>query len=226
MENGGDWGRLGRAVRDRRNRLDLTQEDVTEQGGPSHQTLRNIERGDPGPYQSRTIATLERVLGWRAGIAERIVAGTAPADGDEWLATERTSSYSELVNDGAAPTRLCRILLDAGVGTRWTPAKLERKSRGRVSAGDWQRMLDDVLHWPDQTIRSAADTLRRLGEPVTPERLERAMLADLREVLHNAQRVPDDVLSELKALIPHMTGAEKAVAIQELTQSLVADSSD
>ena len=84
MENTSpDWARLAAALRTRRERLGMTQEDVNARGGPSHQTLRLLENARPGVYQSRTFTTLEKVLGWSEGTIADILAGREWLDPDE-----------------------------------------------------------------------------------------------------------------------------------------------
>lgn len=48
-----------------------------ERGGPSHQTVRNIERGLATTYRPATFVKLDRALAWRDGTVEKILAGTA-----------------------------------------------------------------------------------------------------------------------------------------------------
>lgn len=79
------WRRLGDAVQARRHRLGMTQEAITSEGGPSHQTLRRLERGDPGPYHERTFARLEQVLDWKPGTVRAVLNGDASDDPDEWV---------------------------------------------------------------------------------------------------------------------------------------------
>lgn len=55
---------VGKIVRDRREKLGLSQEDVAANGGPSTTTLSKIENGDAGTIRARTARDLERVLGW------------------------------------------------------------------------------------------------------------------------------------------------------------------
>lgn len=80
-----DWRRLGRAILTRRNRLGLTQEDIAGEGGPSHATIRRLERGEPGPFQSRTLDRLEQVLNWKVGVIDAILRGTAGDDENAWV---------------------------------------------------------------------------------------------------------------------------------------------
>lgn len=75
-----NWERLGQAVRARRKHLGLAQVDVSAAGGPSDETLRRLERGEPGPYMRRTLASLERVLRWKPGATEAISAGEDPSE--------------------------------------------------------------------------------------------------------------------------------------------------
>ena len=56
--------------------LGLTQADVVAQGGPSAQTLRGIENGNPGHEPAAwTIAGLERVLQMPRGTYEALLDG-------------------------------------------------------------------------------------------------------------------------------------------------------
>ena len=86
MENTSqDWARLAEALRTRRERLGLSQYDIAAAGGPSHQTLRNLEQAKPAQYQSRTFSSLEKILGWGKGTIADILAGVEWVDPDEVL---------------------------------------------------------------------------------------------------------------------------------------------
>lgn len=74
-----NWERLGQVIRARRKALGLAQVDVTAAGGPSDETLRRLEHGEPGPYMRRTLAALERVLKWSPGAVKGVLAGDDPA---------------------------------------------------------------------------------------------------------------------------------------------------
>ena len=56
---------LGALIRARRKHLHLTQDEVSELGGPAAATLRKIEAGKFGELRLGTTWPLERVLGWR-----------------------------------------------------------------------------------------------------------------------------------------------------------------
>ncbi|SEM49799.1 hypothetical protein SAMN05660976_05280 [Nonomuraea pusilla] len=75
----GDWQRLGRYVRERRELLRLTQQDVTSRGGPSIATIRNIEAASRDSYRGLTYSQLENALGWEHGSVDEILRGGEPA---------------------------------------------------------------------------------------------------------------------------------------------------
>jgi hypothetical protein len=72
------WIRLGDAVRRRRERLGLTQEDVASKGGPSTATLRSIEAAAAESYRAKTLYALDEALGWIRGTAVAIAEGEVP----------------------------------------------------------------------------------------------------------------------------------------------------
>ena len=74
----GDWPRLGRYVKERREALRLTQQDVAALGGPSVATIRNIEAATNGSYRGRTYSQLEEVLKWTRGSVETVLSGGNP----------------------------------------------------------------------------------------------------------------------------------------------------
>ncbi|WP_072690973.1 helix-turn-helix domain-containing protein [Rhodococcus marinonascens] len=71
---------LGDLICRRREELSLSQEKLTELGGPSPETLRQYEIGNiPDRPQDRTLASLDRALLWRVGSARSVlVDGAAP----------------------------------------------------------------------------------------------------------------------------------------------------
>lgn len=79
MENQGSWARLGDAVRRRRDRLGVTQEDVAAKGGPSTATLRSIEAGATTSYRAKTLYSLDAALGWMRGTSIAIAEGEVPS---------------------------------------------------------------------------------------------------------------------------------------------------
>ncbi|MGI5274663.1 helix-turn-helix domain-containing protein [Nonomuraea sp. CA-218870] len=74
----GDWQRLGRYVKERREQLRLTQHAVTVRGGPSVATVRNIEAATAERYRGSTFTQLEDALGWERGSVDAILRGGDP----------------------------------------------------------------------------------------------------------------------------------------------------
>ena len=73
-----DWHHLAQQVRDRREELGLTQENLAALGGPSTATLRLIENAAARSYRAKTLRQLEAALGWQEQSARRILAGLKP----------------------------------------------------------------------------------------------------------------------------------------------------
>lgn len=87
-----DWQRLAKAVQTRRQELGVTVDQLAAQGGPSHQTLRNIERGVRSDYRRLTLTQLEQALGWKPGTAHAILGGTAGDDPEGWVRADFTGA--------------------------------------------------------------------------------------------------------------------------------------
>jgi hypothetical protein len=83
-----NWKDLADAVRTRRDHLGLRQKDMARHGGPSYETMRVIEKGEPpssGAYQSRTITGLEKALQWKPGTVQALLDGRAGDDPNMWV---------------------------------------------------------------------------------------------------------------------------------------------
>ena len=80
------WEALARAVRQRRQWLQLSHSGVARRGGPSHETIRLVETAGRPSFRDMTLAQLDRALGWKPGIAKAITTETAPADPAAWIA--------------------------------------------------------------------------------------------------------------------------------------------
>ena len=91
MANRRDWSNLGQQVRDRREELGLTQEDVAQKGGPSTATQREIERGKPMRKRPAIYRKLETVLRLREGSAMQALLGgrIEPVEDDKPAARKR-----------------------------------------------------------------------------------------------------------------------------------------
>lgn len=72
-----DIARLGRAVRDRRTELGMTQDDVGRAGGPSDVTVRGIENVTARKVYATTLGKLDTALQWEPGTAAAHLHGVA-----------------------------------------------------------------------------------------------------------------------------------------------------
>src|SRR5690349_12436922 len=70
--------RLGRLVKARRERLDLTHVQVQQAGGPSPASMQRIEQGRAGEMREATTAGIERALRWGPGSIAAVLAGGDP----------------------------------------------------------------------------------------------------------------------------------------------------
>lgn len=66
---------LAAAVTARRAELGLAQTDLADAGGPSHTTVRRIERGLG--CQARALGEIDRALSWSSGTAAGLLAAEA-----------------------------------------------------------------------------------------------------------------------------------------------------
>ncbi|WP_326603404.1 helix-turn-helix domain-containing protein [Rhodococcus sp. PD04] len=71
--------RFGRIVRERREALGMTQDDVTAAGGPSDTTQTRIERAEGSEPTATTRNRFDHALRWEPGSAARVWAGGHPA---------------------------------------------------------------------------------------------------------------------------------------------------
>lgn len=71
---------LAAAVRARRSEMGMSQVAIGAAGGPSHQTVRNIEQGTLPRRGRLTLGALDRALRWEPGSALALLElGTPPA---------------------------------------------------------------------------------------------------------------------------------------------------
>jgi transcriptional regulator with XRE-family HTH domain len=77
-----DYARLGRYVRERREQLGLTQEEVAGRGGPSTATLRLIENVTGTGYRPKSLRQLADALRWTADSPHAVLYGGEPKERD------------------------------------------------------------------------------------------------------------------------------------------------
>lgn len=146
-----DWHALAGAVRDRRFDLDLSQESLVERRGPSHQIVRNIEKGLPADYRDTTFRKLDRALDWPDGTARRILDGHPAPEGDaglDWpaLGTE--------VRRRRALMHLRQADLEARGGPgAGTVRNIEQASRASYAHRTFVQ-LETALDWPGGVVES------------------------------------------------------------------------
>lgn len=73
-----DWQGLAEAVRQRRDELGISQEEVAFAGGPSTATMYLLETAGQSRYRGKTLASLERALGWPHGTVRAILRHEPP----------------------------------------------------------------------------------------------------------------------------------------------------
>jgi hypothetical protein len=149
-----DWKRLGKAIADRRFRLDLSQEALVKRGGPSHQTVRNIERGIPAEYRATTFRKFDRALNWPDGTTRKILDDTA---------TEEDLIANVMGGTGSAS--LDRLVAGTeGEMTRgrgFTPSR-----RSGLTVGQVVDLAERGEPLPPEVVEMLRDTNRRVSETI------------------------------------------------------------
>jgi len=73
-----DYEALGRAVKERRIQLGMSQLDVSQRGGPSTTTVSRIELGRLPNISQDTLLKLDNALAWRSGSSALVLEGGKP----------------------------------------------------------------------------------------------------------------------------------------------------
>jgi transcriptional regulator with XRE-family HTH domain len=157
------WEKVGIAVRDRRTALGMTQSEVSERGGPSVETLRAIENNRAGRLSPRMRRALERVLEWKPGGIDAILAGdvptTAAAKPSEAAAVDRFALARQVVSLKEA---FAKHLDGMAADTR--NALVAEVTR---SAREAEESIVTVMPWLDDAERGQAiELLVALREPI------------------------------------------------------------
>lgn len=136
---------LAQWVRQRREELGLTQDEVAKFGGPSTATVRTIENGQAENFHRRTFAGLDQALQWQPGTASKLFNG-------EWdqprTAGQVSTSHRVETQDGPdSMDVLADEIRQARIALGWTKSKaaveagLARKTYIRIEAGEPTRHL-------------------------------------------------------------------------------------
>lgn len=153
LQQRADPASLAAAVRERRVRLgDVTQQWVTERGGPSTETQRLIEGARQGDYSHSTLRKMDRGLGWPQGTALRFLQGDVSS-------ADRQALLDSAVTDDRATVRqerTAQLPCACVVGSQaWIERELATERRintlVQVFQGEIQRLLALV-----EAIRRAA----------------------------------------------------------------------
>lgn len=71
-----DWDRLARAIRERRQVLGLTQQQLADAAGVTRTTIKNLEGArKPTKRPPASLPAVEQALGWALGSARAVLAG-------------------------------------------------------------------------------------------------------------------------------------------------------
>lgn len=72
-----DWEALAAAISGRRDKLGLSQGGLLGRGGPSRETVRQLEIGQRDDYHPSTFVKVDRALGWGDGVTRMVLTGVA-----------------------------------------------------------------------------------------------------------------------------------------------------
>ena len=154
--------RLAEACRARRETLRITQPDAAKAGRIGVSTLRQVETAtQPGGLSRKTSLGLDRALRWKAGSAQRVLAGDPhapePLDTDGWPTTS---------GDWAAyVARREREAEDAAEVAEGSRAALEMSEQIRGER-DRRRAIDELSD--GELIAELARRLAEARRPATP----------------------------------------------------------
>lgn len=107
----------GRAVKARREELEMTFAEVTRLGGPTRETMKSIEGGHPTRPYSATLSAVDKALAWTSGSSERkIDEAIDPVkleDAADWndSATQRRSDAEMFNNIAQMAARIAKETL-------------------------------------------------------------------------------------------------------------------
>lgn len=172
----GDWKRLGRYIKQRRERLRMTQQDMYAKGGPSVATIRALEGGDQAAYRNKTYSQIEDSLEWTAGSVDAILTGGEPQD--------RGSIPARSVDeDSPGPMAIQQLR---------AIARAEGRTLGEVL--EYLGVDVDELQIPDDPPRDPIIAEIEADEYLTPEKKQRliGIYLERRAEIFEAERIRRD----------------------------------
>lgn len=148
-----DIARLGRAVRDRRTELRMTQDGVASAGGPSDVTIRNIEAAKVKRINRVTLAKLDTGLGWTPGTAAAHLDG---ASGDD-VSTAPRPMYVHEASDADLLLEISRRMSEMRRDLERTPDKMQRPDDLDASVERPPRPHGSITRLSDRRPRLLSD---------------------------------------------------------------------
>ena len=160
-----DWKRLGKEIADRRFKLNLSQEALVKRGGPSHQIVRNVEKGLAADYRGTTFRKFDRSLWWRDGTTRKILLGTATQEEIDEVVRDQTI-YPESIPSRSAVGEPTFTVHEKSGGAAATAHGTGTAHRPSVVTEDGELRFGPGQRIPrrDATIVTVAELLRRLRE--------------------------------------------------------------
>lgn len=151
------WALLATAVRRRRDRLGITQEEVGARGGPSTATLRGIESGTGESFRPKTLYALDAALEWERGTSIALVEGEVPP--------EYFLSFDEYVQTTIKDVRR-KVLAGEDFAVQ-EPTRVEDRRRASVASINIapRHLTNDELA---EAARALLDELVRRVDPRRP----------------------------------------------------------
>lgn len=215
-----EYLRLGRLIRERRDRLGLTQADLASRGGPSTTTMSKVEYGKLIPIPRQTRAKIETALNWAPGSVIDVVEGGEP--------TERTTTAGPAPDFGWAGAG---EELGDGRGSQLDPAAVNAALHAAQEAQNrFERAVDELLAAEADFDRKQMAAFRMLAlwdnyqdaRDLREQELGRALTVDERLTLFSSQELQPtpQAIAEVMVInaitVPHEWTRLEAALVERL----------
>ena len=164
-----NWPRLARYVRQRRDELGLTQEEVAARGGPSTATIRLIETAAQSAYRAKSLRQLAEALGWTP-------------DSPLAILNDREPQAAGAAEPHPMPSGRFQVTPGAGSG-RFTGS---RERDATPAAG---LSMGPIVQWVREDIIRALARAGIRGRDIFPDEPDVAELWDATNLLSEDERV-------------------------------------
>jgi transcriptional regulator with XRE-family HTH domain len=161
-----DWSRLARYVRERRDELGLTQEEVAGRGGPSTATIRLIEGGEQESYRPKSLRQLAEALEWTPESPLAILNGREPVRLPSDFGSHRSAGRFQVVPDADGQSR-------------------DLAAERRELADQWAAMVTAPVGPELKEVRAAIEAAPpgASGSDIFPDKPALAEIWDMKETL-------------------------------------------